>query len=93
MLRTDLKQLENHLGLLDEESREAERLIDALDRACAVSPDPASLLLLKDKVNNEIEQIRQRRQLLERIITDLSALSNQVDIMLYDTANGIREDR
>ena len=85
----DLKQFEKHLGLLDEESREVARLIDSLASISLLAMDPSPVLVLIEKLDQEAQRIRRRRQLLEKTIAELSALNRHVENELEQTSSMI----
>ncbi len=91
-LAIGLTQLENHLHFLDEESREVARLIDSLISFSVLSADPKSVYSLIEKLNQEAECIKRRKQLLERIMADLSIVNSHVKNELSDALNMIHED-
>ena len=91
-LSIDLKQLEDHLHFLEEESREVARLIDSLAGFAVLSVDPERAYSIIRKLDQEADCIKRRKQLLERVMTDLRMVNGYVKNELNDALNTIHED-
>ena len=84
MLSVDFDRIKNQVSIIDEESREAVRLLEALAGLQMLSNDPRTFDRQIEYIIRQRKRIERRRQLLEDIEYDLRESIHDSEDKLQD---------